>query len=145
MIGNGKNKKSMAYVGNITAFLQHCLSIHEPSYRVYNYIDKPDLNMNELVFLVRKKMDKSTNSLRIPRFIGMLGGYCFDFLSWISRRNYAISSVRVKKFCATTQFDASSVNKSGFKAPFTLNEGLEETLQYEFKSQVKDSITFETE
>jgi nucleoside-diphosphate-sugar epimerase len=145
MIGKGKNKKSMAYVGNVTAFLQHCLSIHEPGYRVYNYIDKPDLNMHDLVDLVMKKMDKATNTLRIPYFIGMLGGYCFDFLSRITGRNYAISSVRVKKFCATTQFDATRVNKSGFKAPITLNEGLEETLQYEFKSEHQDSITFETE
>ena len=145
IIGSGMNKKSMAYVGNVTAFLQHCLSIHEPGYRVYNYIDKPDLNMNELVYLVRNKLDQTTNTVRIPQFIGMLGGYCFDFLSWISRSNFTISSVRVKKFCATTQFDATRVNKLGFNAPFTLTEGLEGTLQYEFKSQPQDSITFETE
>ena len=145
LVGKGKNKKSMAYVGNITSFLQHCLSFHKPGYQVYNYIDKPDLNMNELVSLVKDKIGKAKSTLRIPYFIGMCGGYCFDLLSRISGKNYPISSVRVRKFCATTQFESSLAHESGFSAPSTLHEGLDRTLQYEFISQKKDSITFETE
>ena len=30
----------------------------------------------------------------------------------------------VKKFCTTTQFDATTAHNSGFKAPFTLSEGV---------------------
>jgi len=144
-IGKGQNVKSMAYVGNISSFLQYCISFQKPEYQVYNYIDKPDLNMNELVSLVRDKIGKPKSIHKIPYFIGMVGGYCFDFLSWISGKNLRISSVRVRKFCATTQFDATKVLNSGFKAPFTLQEGLERTLQYEFISERQDSITFETE
>lgn len=145
LVGRGQNMKSMAYVGNIASFLQHCISIHEPGYRVYNYIDKPDLNMNELVSLVKDKIGKTKSTPRMPYFIGVFGGYCFDLLSRISGKNYPVSSVRVRKFCSTTQFDSTLVNKSGFKAPFTLQEGLERTLQYEFISKQQDSITFETE
>jgi nucleoside-diphosphate-sugar epimerase len=144
-IGKGQNVKSMAYVGNITSFLQHSLLFQDPGYQVYNYIDKPDLNMNELVSLVREKIGKPKSIHKIPYFIGMFGGYCFDLLSWISGKNLRISSVRVRKFCATTQFDATKVMSSGFKPPFTLHEGLERTLQYEFISEKQDSITFETE
>jgi len=75
----------------------------------------------------------------------MIGGYGFDFLSWISGKRFAVSSVRVKKFCATTQFDSTLVTESGFKAPYTLSEGLEKTIQFEFISKQQDSITFETE
>ncbi len=145
LIGNGQNKKSMAYVGNITAFLQHCLSFDKPAYRVFNYIDKPDLNMNELVSLVKEKIDKTKSTYRIPYFIGIIGGYCFDLLSWISGKKSRISSVRVRKFCATTQFDSRRVLESEFKAPFTLKEGLGRTLDFEFISKQQDSITFETE
>ena len=144
-IGKGQNYKSMAYVGNLTSFLQHCLSFQEPGYRVYNYIDKPDLNMIELVSLVKEKMGKSRSTFKVPYFMGILGGFCFDLLSKISGRKYPVSSVRVKKFCATTQFDATKVHASEFKAPFTIHQGLERTLQYEFISKQKDSITFETE
>jgi GlcNAc-P-P-Und epimerase len=144
-IGKGQNVKSMAYVGNITSFLQHCISFQKPGYRVYNYIDKPDLNMNELVSLVREKIGKPKSIHKIPYFIGIMGGYGFDLLSWISGKKLRISSVRVKKFCATTQFDSTRAYESGFKAPYTLQEGLERTLHYEFISKQQDSITFETE
>ena len=55
MIGNGKNKKSMAYVENLSAFLVKCIESDE-KYAVYNYVDTPDYTMNELVSLVRGKL-----------------------------------------------------------------------------------------
>jgi hypothetical protein len=67
-----------------------------------------------------------------------LGGYGFDILSFLTRKKLAVSSVRVKKFVATTQFDASKVHSTGFKAPFTLEEGLDRTLNYEFVQERSD-------
>lgn len=67
-----------------------------------------------------------------PLCLGMLGGYCFDLLAFLSRRKQTISSVRVKKFCATTQFSGEKMQQSGFKAPYTLGEGLAKTLEFEF-------------
>lgn len=63
----------------------------------------------------------------------MCGGYCFDVLSMLTKRKMTISSVRVKKFCAVTQFDATKAMSSGFKPIFTLEEGLSNTLIYEFE------------
>jgi hypothetical protein len=56
-----------------------------------------------------------------------------------------ISSVRVKKFCATTKFDAQAAHTSGFQAPYTLGEELARTLKYEFLYPQPDSITFMSE
>ena len=53
MFGNGLNIKSMAYVENVAAFLEHSLSF-KPGLHIYNYIDKPDLSMNSLVSESRK-------------------------------------------------------------------------------------------
>lgn len=50
-----------------------------------------------------------------------------------------MSSVRVKKFCAVTQFDSVRLQESGFKPTFTLEEGLTRTLQYEFGFEDKKS------
>ena len=47
MVGSGLNRKSMAYVENVAAFLEFALTF-KPGTHVYNYIDKPDSNMNEL-------------------------------------------------------------------------------------------------
>ncbi len=145
MVGAGKNYKSMAYVGNIVEFIKFKLANIKPGYEVYNYVDKPDLNMNQLVSEVEKSLNKKIPSVHLPYPLGMLGGYCFDILSKVTGKKYAISSVRVKKFCATTQFDAQKVHSSGFKAPYTLSQGLDRTLKYEFVHQKKDDITFVSE
>lgn len=145
MVGAGTNYKSMAYIGNIVEFIKYKLSNVAAGYEVYNYVDKPDLNMNQLVAEVEKSLNKKIPSVHLPYAVGMLGGYCFDLLSKVSGKKYAISSVRVKKFCATTQFDATKVHTSGFVAPYTLSQGLDRTLKYEFVHEKQDDVTFVTE
>ncbi|MCS3601269.1 nucleoside-diphosphate-sugar epimerase [Buttiauxella sp. BIGb0471] len=145
MVGAGNNYKSMAYVGNIVEFIKYKLQNVQQGYQVYNYVDKPDLNMNQLVSEVEKSLSKKIPSVHLPYAVGMLGGFCFDVLSKVTGKKYSISSVRVKKFCATTQFDATKVHGSGFTAPYTLSQGLDRTLQYEFVSAKKDDITFVSE
>ncbi len=49
MFGNGENRKSMAYVENVVAFLEYSLSF-KPGLHIYNYIDKPDFDMNTFGF-----------------------------------------------------------------------------------------------
>lgn len=145
MVGKGTNFKSMAYVGNIAAFIKYQLENIKPGYQVFNYIDKPDLNMNDLVSQVEKSLIKKIPSIHIPFWLGMIGGYGFDLLGKITGKKFPISAVRVKKFCATTQFDATEALSCGFKAPFTLAQGLHNTLHYEFIEKQKDGITFESE
>lgn len=138
MIGKGQNKKSMAYVGNVVAFIKYRLELNEAGYHVFNYVDKPDLTMTSLLKVIEKSLNKKIPSIRIPIWLGFLGGYGFDILAFLKRKKLAISSVRVKKFVATTQFDASKVHLSGFKAPYSLEEGLDRTLNYEFVQERSD-------
>ena len=63
----------------------------------------------------------------------------------ITRKKLAVSSVRVKKFCATTEFDAAKIHSSVFKAPYSLGEGLARTLEFEFIYPPTDDITFKSE
>ena len=144
MFGNGRNVKSMAYVENVADFLVQ-RTAEGPGVHIYNYVDKPDLSMNELVQVVRKTLfNKSGVGLRLPKILGVAIGFGFDFLAWLIRRPLPISSIRVKKFMATTQF-STAVAETGFKAPYTLAEGLEETLRYEFLEDNRDKPTYDTE
>lgn len=145
MVGNGNNKKSMAYVGNIVAFTKFLMENKTTGYNVYNYIDKPDFNMNELVGHVSKVLNKHIPTMHFPYWLGMLGGYGFDLLAKITGKKLTVSSVRVKKFCATTEFDATKVKETGFKAPYTLGKGLARTLEFEFIHDASNGITFKTE
>lgn len=145
MVGKGNNRKSMAYVGNIAAFVKYLIDNVSTGYNVYNYIDKPDTDMNQLVEHVSAVLSKHIPTTHFPYWLGMCGGYCFDLLAKISGKKLTVSSVRVKKFCATTEFDASKVHSCGFKAPYTLKEGLARTLEFEFIHPRPDEITYVSE
>ncbi|MDR1743466.1 MAG: NAD-dependent epimerase/dehydratase family protein [Dysgonamonadaceae bacterium] len=132
MIGKGDNKKSMSYVGNVVAFIDFLIQHKTEGYNVYNYVDKPDFTTNDLVYHTGDVLGKHIPTLHIPYCLGMLGGYGFDVLGKIIGRKLTISSVRVKKFCAVTQFDSSKAMNSGFVPPFSIEEGLRRTLKAEF-------------
>lgn len=144
MFGNGKNKKSMAYVENVAAFLEYSLKF-ESGIHIYNYIDKPDYDMNKLISFSRNILfGKNNVGMRLPAFLGVLIGYFFDFLSKVFKLSLPVSSIRVKKFMGTTLF-SSRIKQLDFNAPFQLEEGLRRTLKYEFLENNSDKKTFETE
>lgn len=144
MFGNGKNIKSMAYVENVAAFLEYSLSF-KPGLHIYNYIDKPDYNMETLVSEARRTLfGKNNVGLRLPAFLGLTLGYLADFVAKVTGKNLPVSAIRVKKFMGTTQF-SSSISETGFVPPVNLEEGLARTLRYEFLEDNSDKQTFETE
>lgn len=130
MVGSGKNIKSMSYVGNVVAFIRFCLTSNLSGYHLFNYADKPDLNTKELISIIAKSSVKSISPVHIPFAFGLMAGYGFDLLSKISGRTFSISSVRIRKFCATTQFSTQKIQtQTNFRAPFTLEEGLDTTIK----------------
>lgn len=145
MVGTGKNRKSMAYIGNIVAFLEKCIEI-DHKYAVFNYVDTPDLDMNTLVRQVRKLLKGQDNvGLRLPRWIGLFVGYMADSVTSLTRKKLPLSSIRVKKFCSSTSFGSAKENLDGFTPPFTLQEGIDRTLHAEFISPDPKREIFFTE
>jgi nucleoside-diphosphate-sugar epimerase len=135
MIGDGQNRKSMAYVDNVSSFLVHCLNFG-PGIHVYNYVDKPDLNMQDLIGTIRSLTGKSSGAgLHLPKALGNLAGVGFDALARMTGKTFPISRIRIEKFCATTVFSAKKLEGTSFKAPKNLKEALEETIRAEFPSQ----------
>ena len=144
MFGGGNNRKSMAYIENVVAFIEYSLSF-KAGLHIYNYIDKPDLDMNTLISGARKILfGKNNVGLRLPGFVGIALGYVSDLAAMIIRKPLPVSTIRVKKFMGTTQF-ASSVSDAGFVPPVSLEEGLARTLRYEFLEDNSAKQTFETE
>lgn len=132
MIGDGKNQKSMSYVGNVVAFLEFLIQHKREGYNIYNYVDKPDFTTNDLVYHTGEILGKKIPTTHIPYWIGMLGGYGFDVLAFLSQKKLTISSVRVKKFCAVTKYDSTKAMSSGFVPPYSMEEGLRRMLNAEF-------------
>lgn len=131
MVGDGKNRKSMAYVENVVAFLEYALDF-KPGVHIYNYIDKPDFTMNALIAHVNSILGRSAKiKFRLPFFIGLLIGCGFDLIAKLSGKKFPISAIRVKKFCANSVYE-SAIDSTGFIPPVPLLEAIEKTVRYEF-------------
>jgi len=135
MVGSGNNMKSMAYVENVAAFIEHSLKFL-PGIHLYNYTDKPDLTMNELVALVSRIANRGTRvRIRIPFALGLFTGKALDVFARITGRKFAVSEIRIRKFCMNSVYK-SSAESSGFTAPEPLESALESTIRHEFISAV---------
>lgn len=135
MVGRGENRKSMAYVENVAAFLRFLLGTERhqaPGVEVFNYTDRPDLAMNQFVGDIYQAFDRRPPRVRMPYAAGMLAGTAFDFLAKISGRTFPISSQRILKFCSTTAFDSRKKDEAGFIAPYSLTEGLRRMVAHDF-------------
>jgi nucleoside-diphosphate-sugar epimerase len=132
MIGNGRNRKSMAYVGNVVAFLKACVD-SDRHYALFNYVDTPDMDMNTLVSYVRRTLsNKHGVGPRLPYWLGLFLGYAADWVAWLTGRTLPVSSIRARKFCSSTAFTSAKQELDGFEPPYKLLEGIERTLQSEF-------------
>ena len=129
MVGDGHNRKSMAYVGNVAAYLAGVIEDGPPGATTTNYADKPDLPTRELVELLQNMLGSRPRLRRpVPLALGMAAGHGFDLLARVSGRSFPISAVRIRKFGAETTVDTSRLEASGFQRLFSLTDGLRRTL-----------------
>ena len=132
MVGSGRNVKSLAYVENVAAFLLHAATF-QSGYRLVNYVDKPDMDMNHLVAFVQRALTgKEQTGLRIPYSFALGIGWSLDIVAKVTGKTFPLSAIRVRKFCADTNFSSAAHEISGFKAPFSLADGLNKTVEKEF-------------
>ena len=133
LVGNGKNIKAFAYVDNLTAFIEYSLKKCVTGINIFNYIDKPDIDMNTLV----KYIDEFNNrkriiTIKLPYWLGFLIGLIFDIIANITRKKFILSRVRVKKLFVQTLFSSQKMLDTGFLPPYSIRNGLLKTLECEF-------------
>ena len=144
MVGNGENRKSMAYVENVAAFIEYSMSF-KPGVHIYNFIDKPDFTMNQLVGSVKRMLGKDEKiGLRLPYALGYVIGKGFDLVVAITGKRFPISSIRVKKFCANSVYNTAII-ETGFIPPVPLAQALEQTIRHEFIEKHDDEPLYFSE
>ena len=144
MLGHGENRKSIAYVENVAAFIEYSMSF-KPGVHVYNFIDKPDFTMNSLVANVNRILGRPEKiGFRLPFVVGYAIGKSFDLVAALTGKKFAISSIRVKKFCANSVYN-TAIDKIGFVPPVPLEIALAQTVRYEFVESHEHEGVFYTE
>lgn len=137
MVGSGNNRKSMAYVENVAGFISHCINSGYNKYHLYNYVDKPDLSTKELVTHAEIAIGRKLLPVKIPYWFAFVTAKTLDISLGLFKKKNPFSAVRIKKFCATTQFDSATIKTTGYHAPFSLERGLVLTI----KSIIKEKNT----
>lgn len=144
MVGAGSNTKSMAYVGNVAAFLVELLS---PRYGnvLVNYVDEPAMDMNQLVSMVRAELGRDPKiPFRLPVLVGLVAGHVADQVAALTGRKLPISTIRVRKFISDSHF-ISKAKTLGFEPPHTMVEALRKTIHHEFLTRGTDGPVFFSE
>ncbi len=121
MVGDGANRKSIAYVGNVAELLKFLLSLDGDAVEIFNYADKPDLRMNELVPLVRDAFGYGANlPMQVPYMIIYPLAALLDGVATILNRSFPVSRVRIRKFCSNSQFSAERAKSGAVLSPFSI-------------------------
>ncbi|MGH6884464.1 MAG: NAD-dependent epimerase/dehydratase family protein [Geminicoccales bacterium] len=132
VIGDGRNRKSLAYVENVADFLVHALSF-PPGVAVYNYADKPDPDMNQLVTLAGQAVGWGrTRPIRLPYAFGLGVGLACDLIARPTGRRFAVSAARVRKYRANSQFANARCLATGFTPRHELYDALVAVIRHEF-------------
>ncbi len=132
MIGNGKNKKSMGYVGNLASIL--AAQIGNSGMKIYNYCDKPDLTSREIAEIIAEAMNKKLPAYSIPMGIGLIAGAVFDLLAKLTKRKFPVSSVRIKKFAAETTISTEKLLSESYGGKHQLKDAISLMAKSEFSN-----------
>jgi hypothetical protein len=81
---------------------------------------------------------------RLPFAVGYAIGKGFDLVAAVTGKRLAISSIRVKKFCANSVYN-TAIDKTGFVPPVPLEQALEQTIRHEFIESHEHEGVFYTE
>lgn len=128
MIGNGGNKKSIAYVENLAKFLLHCLDI-DRNLTIVNFIDLPNISVRELIQLIvrNSKRKHRFRLLALPNWTGTWLGFLGDALNAVGIK-FPVTSDRIKKFYSNTIFEANFKEIPNYRPDYSVEAGIKKTM-----------------
>ncbi|MCA9167114.1 MAG: NAD(P)-dependent oxidoreductase [Planctomycetales bacterium] len=130
LFGAGDNVKATAYVGNLVDAMISRLDQLSPGIQVYNYADKPDLTVREIVGIIRSELGRNPKPLWCPLWLGVLAALPFEAAAKLTGRNFPVSIARVKKLAQPTQVEAQRIRGAGFQQAVSSAEGLRRMVRH---------------
>ncbi len=132
--GQGVNVKSVAYVENLVSATLFLMDRMHPGTAYYNYSDEPQHTMKQLVNLIAEKAEQKISRFHIPLIIALAGVGLLELLGRMTKRNNQITINRLRKFCQQTEYPAEKIRSLGFRQQFSLEEGIEKTVDWYLNS-----------
>lgn len=126
-IGDGRQVKSICFVGNLVAATMFDLATR-PGWTVQNVVDQPDLTVHALARLVRIAQGRDPGRVRVlPSWLAGVAGIVGEGLS-LCGITTPVTRRRIRKYLTSTRFVADRLAAAGFIAPFDHETGLARTI-----------------
>jgi nucleoside-diphosphate-sugar epimerase len=131
--GQGINIKSIAYVKNLVDYslfllIEQIKKIND--YSISNYVDYPQMSFGKTISIIHEEMGKKEPRVRIPLSLALGISKVFDLAITLTGKNLPISSARLKKTAAQTQFDTLRVSEWDYRPNWTTEDGLRDMVKW---------------
>jgi len=130
MVGQGRNRKSLCYVGNLVSLMALLLKETPPTLTI-NAVDKPDFTMDALVRLIREELGLSRliDRIRIPYAVAIAGGGSVEVAGRVLSRDVPVTAPRIRKFRAETVVESRIFGKLPLEPRVPLEVGLRRVIR----------------
>ncbi len=128
--GSRHTIKGTCYVYNLIAATHFLLELMAPGLQTCNYVDSPDLTVEEMAIIIAESLGRRTPLPDLPQWLGLAVGRLFDFVSLITGKPLRVSTQRVRKLAIPTRYQADYIRDLGFTPPFSLETGLRTMVQW---------------
>lgn len=128
-INKGDALKSISYVENLVEATVFLLKNMKAGLDAYNYADEPHINAIEISNVIAKTLGKR-NPITIPYELAYALALPFNFLIAITKKNFPVSTMRVKKYCTQTLNSCEKLKNAGFKPTIDSKEGLKRMTEW---------------
>lgn len=127
-VGRAQNRKSLAYVHNLAAFLAFVRQARDPI-QVLNYADMPDLTLVEIAAIVRSAVGLTAAPHRsVPRaWASHVRAALAARLEGQSGTTVHMANATIRRLAYDMRFNATRAHQSGFRQPVGLRDALAAT------------------
>lgn len=130
MVGSGATRKTTSYIGNVIAAALHVNDRLRPGIQVYNCVDQPVWTTGELVKEICELLRRDRPTWSVPLGPARALARVFDWAGSALRIDFPITSARINKFCAPTNYSPEHLRRTGFTQPVDNHNALRLTVDW---------------
>ena len=131
MMGRGRNKRSMVYVGNVVDAAMAVLNKEISDGKVYLITDGIDYTVRDLYRLISKGLGRNPLPFYIPMGIAKMLAIAGDIGNKITRKPLPFSSEVLGKLADSLTFSSGRIHDDiGFKPKYSFYNTIDETIRW---------------
>lgn len=129
IFGNGKNRMSTCWVGNVAAAAAWVLETKR-AHGVLHVADEPVRSFREIVETLAWALGRSVLPLAVPLPLGRVAALGAEAVFGLARRSPPLSRARLRTLTADSALDTRLTRELGFRSPHRFSEGVARTVAW---------------